>query len=435
MEVVIMKKKNGIFIKIVAVFIALALIIPGGGVASAATDVPSDWAQMEVDEARSKGLVLAEADGNYHGNISRELFCMQIVNMAETILDAPVEVTINNPFDDTDNAYVVKAYQLGIVNGATETQFNSSAFITRQEIAAMMMRGARALDQLTGREYSYVTGTESIVFSDQDDIKSWALADIKAANSLGIMNGFGDNRISPTGNTTVEQSLLMINRLYDGFVSSPAASGTIISSVVYDSLKTYGEDLNALKANNGVNIGTAGGAPRQNEEDGVVFSANEGNSPVMPLAKLLDDVAGVEKGGNQAVLIKFRPTTKDFEFRLTDNENDDTKIGLIVGDSGEPLIFATSDGYMTPFDMDFRVEPGNWYDVFLAVDSAGGFNGAIWRDDVPENAAYFVIDLGSFENGERYKNVSWRPWIGFDEENTVKIPQYSYYTFSSFARL
>lgn len=201
------------------------------GYPALAVDEPSGWAQAEIDAARLKGLILAPADRNYLGDISRVLFCMQIVNTVETILGAPVTLSIANPFSDISSAYVTKAVQLGIVNGRTPTIFDPNAFITRQEIAAMMMRSARALDLLTGKSYAAVSGTEMIVFTDQGDIDGWALDDVRAANSLDLMRGVGDNRINPKGNTTVQESILLVNRLYDGFSAAPVSgTGTLGST-------------------------------------------------------------------------------------------------------------------------------------------------------------------------------------------------------------
>ncbi len=215
-----MEKETNIF-KLVLVIILVTFVMLQSSYVVFAASEPSSWAQEEVNEARGKGLILPSADSNYQGNISRELFCMQIVNMVETTLGTPVTVTITNPFQDINNEYVTKAYQLGIVNGVSATEFAPLSSITRQEIAAMMMRSARVLDQLAGKSYSDVSGSESITFADQDDIAAWALADIRIANSLDIMRGVGNNRVDPNGKTTVEQSILLVNRLYDGFIAAP----------------------------------------------------------------------------------------------------------------------------------------------------------------------------------------------------------------------
>jgi hypothetical protein len=210
---------------ILVFMLIVSLLSPAGYFASAA-DEPSGWAREEIDEARLNGLITPMADRNYLGNINRVLFCAQIVNLVETALGAPVTVNVNNPFTDISNESVMKAYQLGIVTGKTETTFDPFGLITRQEIAAMMMRSARALDLLTGTAYSCVMGAESIVFADQIEIAPWALPDVQAANMLDILRGVGENRIDPLGNATVEQSIIMVNRLFKGFAGTPISGST-----------------------------------------------------------------------------------------------------------------------------------------------------------------------------------------------------------------
>ena len=201
---------------------ALAVVFPAQtGYIARAADTPSSWAQTEVDEARSKGLILPPADIDYQNDINRMLFCMQVVNFVEVTSGAPVTVSISNPFDDINNDYIIKAYQLGIVNGVSETEFEPYSSISRQEIAVMMMRCARAMDQLMGKAYAEVEGNSSITFPDQDQIASWALSDVQLAYSLNIMKGMEDSKIAPLDTATVEQSILLVNRLYDGFSAAP----------------------------------------------------------------------------------------------------------------------------------------------------------------------------------------------------------------------
>ncbi|SMC34176.1 S-layer homology domain-containing protein [Papillibacter cinnamivorans] len=209
-----------------ALALVLSLSLLSAGFAAAAVDEPSSWALAEVEEARANGLVTPAADGNYLGNITRVLFCMQIVNMVETATGSSVALTITNPFGDVDNVYVTKAYQMGIVNGKAAGVFDPLAFITRQEIAAMMMRAARVLDSMEGKSYAALSGTDSLVFADQDQIGSWALSDVRLLNGLEIMKGVGGNRINPLGNTTVQESILLVNRLYKGLLASPVTGGT-----------------------------------------------------------------------------------------------------------------------------------------------------------------------------------------------------------------
>ena len=178
---------------------------------------PSSWAQTEVDEARGKGLVLAEADDYFQKEISRELFCRLLVNLVDQTTKNPVSQTIVNPFQDTDNSDIIKAYQLGIVNGISDTEFGPEQLITREQVAAMMMRTARKLDELMDQKYTSVQLIGDANFADLDLISNWALKDIREANALGIIKGVGNSKIDPKGNTTVEQSLLLVLRVFNEY--------------------------------------------------------------------------------------------------------------------------------------------------------------------------------------------------------------------------
>ena len=47
---------------------------------------------------------------------------------------------IDNPFTDTNDEYVLKAYALGITFGTSETTFTPNAEITREQMATMLTR-------------------------------------------------------------------------------------------------------------------------------------------------------------------------------------------------------------------------------------------------------------------------------------------------------
>ena len=254
------------WITVLAVFCAIFMFsIDASAVFS---DIPSAWAQGEVDAARDKGLIIAEADRNYQSNINRRLFCSLVVNLVETALGHPVAVTAANPFEDTDKVDIIKAYQLGIVKGVSATRFAPDDFITREQIAVMMMRGARKLDELKGSAYANVSGASAITFADQSEISYWALDDVQIANSLDIMRGVGGNRINPKGNTTIEQSILLINRMYDGSTGYAEDSGTAMED----------EDT-----------GTAENRAPEAISNPVVFSVQEQTPLTIPASQLAPD--------------------------------------------------------------------------------------------------------------------------------------------------
>lgn len=130
----------------IAILTLVTLLLSTIPVFGLSEDTPSYWAVQEVEQARVADLVIAGADRNYQSNIDRELFCELVVNMVEEINSNEVKTELPNPFVDTTNPEVIKAYQLGIVSGKTLTHFAPEDEITREQLAAMMMRAARVLD-------------------------------------------------------------------------------------------------------------------------------------------------------------------------------------------------------------------------------------------------------------------------------------------------
>ncbi len=304
---------------------------------------PSTWAQAEVDEARSKGLVLPEADDNFQDNITRELFCKLVVNLVEQATEDPVSITITNPFQDTNNTDIIKAYQLGIVNGMSTTEFGPELLITREQVAAMMMRSARKLDELMNHRYTMIQLMGEANFADLDNISNWALQDIREANALGIMKGVGNNKIDPKGNTTIEQSILLILRVFneylplrDNSAPAPLPTGTYefdvfegesvniqLSDIAYD------EDGDALRI-----LGIGGNISAGNLINYSTYVAFT--------AKMVDE--NTDSVWNVTVTDEVEQTEIEFIFHVKDILNE-PPIGLQIMpfniDEGQTLSFST----------------------------------------------------------------------------------------------
>ena len=67
-----------------------------------------------------------------------------------------------NPFTDTVNPEILKAYQLGIVKGMTATTFAPNSAISRQEISVMFLRELKA-----AKPTEDFTITATTTFTDQ----------------------------------------------------------------------------------------------------------------------------------------------------------------------------------------------------------------------------------------------------------------------------
>lgn len=213
-EPVVTKEWRIIMKKAMAILLSLAMVITLIPTIAFAGAQPSDWAKEEVQTAADLGLTTPASVKDYTKNITREEFCELVVNMYNKAMEDPTTVT-ENPFKDTENPYVLKAYKLGIVKGVSSTSFAPDNSITRQEICTMLIRAYKIMD-CTVEKPSGV-----YIFTDSSKIADWAFESVQIAYDRGIMKGIGDNKIDPLGKTTCEQSILLILRLFNRVTGEP----------------------------------------------------------------------------------------------------------------------------------------------------------------------------------------------------------------------
>lgn len=96
--------------------------------------------------------------------------------------------TTGSPFADVDNSMwyadeISAAYEAGIIKGQDALNFAPEAPITRQEMAAIIMRAYEIHNESTASQVS------SLTFADNDKIDPWARDSIEAAKSLGFVQG------------------------------------------------------------------------------------------------------------------------------------------------------------------------------------------------------------------------------------------------------
>ena len=173
----------------------------------------SSWAQAELQEADKLGLLDTVIDHVFDIDIERQEFCALIVDMCETYLGKELPVAASYPFTDIDYDYskeykeaILKAYAAGIVNGTDATKFSPQYYIDRQQMAAMMYRAAKYLK-------SEIKVGQPVKFADAGKISSWAAESVNAMSSLGIIKG-SDGKFNPDSRATIEQSALMVLRLF-----------------------------------------------------------------------------------------------------------------------------------------------------------------------------------------------------------------------------
>ena len=178
----------------------------------------SGWALEDFNGLSSKGILSSDIVMNeLSTNITRGEFCGLITNIYETENTVTLSDKDRNIFNDTEDEAVLKAYKLGIVSGKGDGGFYPSDMITRQEMAVMI---SRLLSQISDEYIKYANQVNgyNANFADSGDTAQWAIEDMAAVWSCGIITGNDNNRAEPNSNATREQAICMLNRVYCDFI-------------------------------------------------------------------------------------------------------------------------------------------------------------------------------------------------------------------------
>ncbi len=164
------------------------------------------WALDEVLACIKLSIVPDNLQLKFKEYITREEFCTLLVNFYEIKTNSTIDITnLENPFIDTENEAVLKAYKLKIISGKTENEFDPYAYITREESAVMLYNLMSALGVFINKTDA------SVSFNDNKDISSWALDAVAIISSQNIMKG-SDGYFYPKNNITTQEAIICLNR-------------------------------------------------------------------------------------------------------------------------------------------------------------------------------------------------------------------------------
>lgn len=123
-------------------------------------------------------------------------------------LEGQPTVTDESTFTDVNGHWaadpIAWAQQTGVVNGYENNTFRPNQAVTREELAQML--------------YNYTQYKEILLpalgdlskFPDGSKVSSWAQTAMKWATGLQVINGYEDNTLRPSGNTTRAEAASMI---------------------------------------------------------------------------------------------------------------------------------------------------------------------------------------------------------------------------------
>lgn len=177
------------------------------------TDITGHWAKNSIDRLVKMGAITGYPDNTFKPDnaITRAEFATVLVKALN------LSQTSGKVFDDTSghwaSSYISTAAAYGIVTGYDEYTFAPDNQITREQIAAMVVR-AKNLS----------TATAATEFIDSYDISPWAESAVATAAAYGIIGGYPDNSFQPLNNATRAEAATMIVRTLDATQSTSSSA-------------------------------------------------------------------------------------------------------------------------------------------------------------------------------------------------------------------
>ena len=177
------------------------------------SDVPaSHWAYAYVEELAGAGLVNGMGDGTFAPDSS--MTRGQLVTLLGRLAGVDTGDYGGSPFPDVAAGqyyapYVAWAKSRGIVNGLDDGNFYPDNSISREQIAAVVVRFA----QDAGVQLPSAAVDQ---FPDHDSISAWAVDAVYAARQAGLINGRAENgNFDPGGNANRAEVCAIVCRLLD----------------------------------------------------------------------------------------------------------------------------------------------------------------------------------------------------------------------------
>lgn len=186
-------------------------ITQGQGSAATFSDVsPSHWAFVEIEALSSRGIVNGRGDGSF--GISLNMTRADFVTVLGRMHGVDANSGGSTAFADVNAAeyyapYVAWASVAGIVTGYSDTAFGPKDSITREQMAAIIIR----YTSYAGIELPTNQGSGS--FSDDARISLWAYDMVYAARNAGLIRGKDGNLFDPAGTAGRAEISVIIYRL------------------------------------------------------------------------------------------------------------------------------------------------------------------------------------------------------------------------------
>jgi len=171
----------------------------------------SQWATAELKKADTLGLIPESLRGaDLTKPITRAEFAAVCVKVFEALSGTKAIPAINNPFTDTRDIEVLKAYNLGITTGTAADKFSPDMLLNREQAATMLTRVFKRVSipgwSIQTDSQFTLNYTKPEPFADDAKISGWARESVYFMVANDIIKGTGNNMFSPRATTPAEEA-------------------------------------------------------------------------------------------------------------------------------------------------------------------------------------------------------------------------------------
>lgn len=253
-----------------ALLLAFTLVCgTGSHVLAASYKNAANWFQPSLNEMIELELIPDAFDGyDLSKSITRGEMCELAVHALEKITGYSIEPEQDDYFSDTSLPHIVKAYELGIVDGYPDGTFCPDNKLTRQEFFQIIENFCNAAAFLPEADSSVLAP-----FVDADTVSGWAQDAAEICARYGYVNGVLENdgsvKLDPKGTTSRQEAMTMFLRAYkslneyyyyilnaevvvDDMVNS--GSNETGSNTVVENVKITGVDMRMMVTTASLNV-------------------------------------------------------------------------------------------------------------------------------------------------------------------------------------
>lgn len=213
------------------------------------TDITNHWAKAYIEYIVDRDLLSGTSETTFSPDtpITRGILVMALGKLAGVDENGYKTMTFSDVKVDSIYApYIEWAYQAGVVKGVGNNQFEPDRNVTREEIAIIFERYAKA----TG--YVLPTLHEAAPYADRELIGVIYREAVRAMQQAGIMTGGPGNRFNPKGNVTRAEFSAILDRYIKLITNPKTAHGWVMNNAGQYFYYKDGQPLTGEQTINGV---------------------------------------------------------------------------------------------------------------------------------------------------------------------------------------